>query len=54
MDFVELVEKLYSKPTHILKAVFQDERLYVSDPKSLYHIVLKDQDVYEETAFFIK
>jgi len=32
----------------------QDEQVYVSDPKALYHIVLKDQDVFEETEYFTK
>lgn len=32
----------------------QDEQVYVSDPKALYHIVIKDQDVYEETEYFIQ
>ena len=31
----------------------QDEQVYVSDPKALYHIVAKDQDAYEETRYFI-
>ncbi|KAK7047153.1 hypothetical protein VNI00_006819 [Paramarasmius palmivorus] len=32
---------------------FGDEQLYVSDPKALQSIVIKDQDAYEETAVFI-
>ncbi|ESK88070.1 cytochrome p450 [Moniliophthora roreri MCA 2997] len=32
---------------------FGDEQLYVSDPKALQSIVLKDQDAYEETDVFI-
>ncbi|KAF9457370.1 cytochrome P450 [Collybia nuda] len=33
---------------------FGDEQLYVSDPRALQSIVLKDQDAYEETAVFIE
>lgn len=31
----------------------QDEQLYVSDPLALHYIVVKEQDVYEETDMFI-
>ncbi|KAL5496136.1 hypothetical protein ACEPAH_3053 [Sanghuangporus vaninii] len=31
-----------------------DERLYVSDPKALRHIIIEDQDSYEESKFFTK
>ncbi|KAL5479084.1 hypothetical protein ACEPAI_2372 [Sanghuangporus weigelae] len=31
-----------------------DERLYVSDPKALRHIIIEDQDSYEESEFFTK
>jgi hypothetical protein len=32
----------------------QDEQLYVSDPRALQSIVLKDQDAFEETAVFVE
>lgn len=32
----------------------QDEQLYISDPRALQSILLKDQDAYEETAVFIE
>lgn len=31
----------------------QNEQLYVSDPRALHHIVVKEQDVYEEPDMFI-
>lgn len=31
----------------------QAEQLIVSDPRALQHIVVKDQDIYEETDMFI-
>ncbi|KAL5525409.1 hypothetical protein ACEPAF_9279 [Sanghuangporus sanghuang] len=34
--------------------LFGDERLYVSDPKALRHIITEDQDSYEESKFFTK
>jgi hypothetical protein len=32
----------------------KDKNLYVFDPKALHHILIKDQDIFEETAFFIE
>ncbi|KAF7432814.1 cytochrome P450-dit2 [Pleurotus ostreatus] len=32
--------------------LFGAEQLYVSDPRALHHIVVKDQSVYEETSMF--
>ena len=32
----------------------QDEQVYLSDPKALYHVVIKDADAYEETEYFTK
>lgn len=34
--------------------VLQQARLWVSDPKALQYIVVKEQDVYEETDLFIQ
>ncbi|EIM82072.1 cytochrome P450, partial [Stereum hirsutum FP-91666 SS1] len=34
-------------------ALLGNEQLYVSDPRALHHIVVKEQDVYEETDMFI-
>ncbi|EIM80363.1 cytochrome P450 [Stereum hirsutum FP-91666 SS1] len=31
-----------------------DTQLYISDPKALYNILIKDQYIFEETAFFLK
>lgn len=36
-----------------LTMLFGDKQLYVTDPLSLHHIVQKDQDIFEETAFFV-
>ncbi|KAG6865211.1 hypothetical protein C0991_004412 [Blastosporella zonata] len=33
---------------------FGDEQLYVSDPRALHSIVIKDQDAFEETAVFVE
>lgn len=32
----------------------QDTQLYISDPKALYTILIKEQYVFEESAMFIK
>ena len=32
----------------------QDKQLYVTDPKALHHIIVKDQHVYEEPSWFIE
>ncbi|KAG6843126.1 hypothetical protein H0H93_002158, partial [Arthromyces matolae] len=31
-----------------------DEQLYVSDPRALQSIIVKDQDAFEETAVFVE
>ncbi|KZP09574.1 cytochrome P450 [Athelia psychrophila] len=36
-----------------INGMWGDKQLYVSDPKALHHILVKDQDVYEETDWFI-
>ncbi|KAG7440063.1 cytochrome P450 [Guyanagaster necrorhizus] len=33
---------------------FGDEQLYISDPKALQSVLIKDQDAFEETAVFIE
>ncbi|KAG5719279.1 Cytochrome P450 4F12 [Termitomyces sp. T112] len=33
---------------------FGDEQLYVSDPRALHSIIVKDQDAFEETAVFVE
>ncbi|KAG6856810.1 hypothetical protein H0H87_000509 [Tephrocybe sp. NHM501043] len=33
---------------------FGDEQLYVSDPRALHSIIIKDQDAFEETAVFVE
>ncbi|KAF8883812.1 cytochrome P450 [Infundibulicybe gibba] len=33
---------------------FGDEQLYISDPRALHHILIKDQDAFEETSVFIE
>ena len=33
--------------------LLQDTLLYVSDPKALYHILIKDQNVYDEPDSFV-
>jgi hypothetical protein len=32
----------------------QDEQVYFVDPLALHHIVLKEQDIFQETAMFIE
>jgi len=32
----------------------QDEQLYISDPRALQSILVKEQDAYEETAVFVE
>lgn len=32
----------------------QDTQLYISDPKALYNILIKDQHIFEETTNFIQ
>jgi hypothetical protein len=34
-------------------AALQDQQLYISDPLALHHILVEDQDVFEETSGFI-
>lgn len=36
-----------------IHAVLGAEQLYISDPLALQHIVIRDQDIYEETDMFI-
>ncbi|KZP05461.1 cytochrome P450 [Athelia psychrophila] len=36
-----------------ISGMWGDKQLYVSDPKALHHILVQDQDVYEETDWFI-
>jgi hypothetical protein len=43
-----------SNYSDICSSVAQDKFLYVSDPKALQHIVLKDQHIFEETESFIQ
>jgi hypothetical protein len=31
----------------------QDEQLYITDPKALHHILVKDQQIFEETSGFV-
>ncbi|KZP11711.1 cytochrome P450 [Athelia psychrophila] len=37
----------------LLNGMWGEKQLYVSDPKALHHILVKDQDEYEETDWFI-
>lgn len=37
-----------------IDALLGDRQVYVFDPKAAYHIVVKDQHIYEETASFIE
>ncbi|KDQ24636.1 hypothetical protein PLEOSDRAFT_1047061 [Pleurotus ostreatus PC15] len=34
--------------------LFGDKQLYIYDPKAMHHIIVKDQDIYEETSLFIQ
>lgn len=44
--------------THLICAqvygFFGDEQLYISDPRALQSILVKEQDAYEETAVFVE
>lgn len=40
--------------TTIACLILQETRLWVSDPKALQYIVVKEQDIYEESAVFIQ
>lgn len=33
---------------------FKKKFIYTSDPKALYHLLVKDQDVFEETDEFVE
>jgi cytochrome P450 len=37
-----------------LRSMFGARILYVFDPKALYHVVVKDQEIYEETAGYLE
>lgn len=39
--------------TAVCVLLLQDTQLYVSDPKALYHILIKDQYIYDETDQFV-
>ncbi|KAF8966255.1 cytochrome P450 [Flammula alnicola] len=47
----EIAEK-YGRVVKI-KAFLGENQLYVFDPKALHHILVKDQDIFEETSTFI-
>lgn len=32
----------------------KDEHVYISDPRALHHVVVKDQYVFEETSMFLE
>ncbi|KAI0703705.1 cytochrome P450 [Cerioporus squamosus] len=54
-DGLEYSFDLFAKYGGLIKVygVLGAEQLLVSDPRALYHILLKDQDVYHETEMFI-
>ncbi|KZP16698.1 cytochrome P450 [Athelia psychrophila] len=37
-----------------INGIMGDEHIYVSDPKALHHICVRDQDNFEETAMFVQ
>lgn len=51
-DFHRHIGQKYGGVVRI-NAFLGDKQLYVSDPKALHHIVVKDQNTYEETSSFI-
>jgi cytochrome P450 len=61
---LKIVYALHGVPWHLsmprkfgrafkIHGILGDEQLYVTDPLALHHIVVKDQNVYEETSMFI-
>ncbi|KAL1745738.1 cytochrome P450 [Schizophyllum fasciatum] len=48
-------EKLAAKygPVVRLTGLLGERQLYVADPKALHHVVVKDQDIYEEHPHFV-
>lgn len=53
MDYLEYVFPLHRSVRILTEFDMQDKQLYVYDPKAMHHIIVKDQDIYEETSLFI-
>lgn len=51
-DFHTEIGRKFGRVARI-NAVLGDKQLYVSDPKAIQHIVVKDQDIFEETSSFL-
>ncbi|KAF4597348.1 cytochrome P450-dit2 [Pleurotus pulmonarius] len=41
-------------PVAKIHGLFGDKQLYIYDPKAMHHVIVKDQDIYEETSLFIQ
>ncbi|KAJ8521037.1 hypothetical protein ONZ45_g2214 [Pleurotus djamor] len=52
-DFHTQLTKTYGNVVKI-HGLFGDKQLYVSDPKALHYVIVKEQDIYEETSLFIQ
>ncbi|KAJ7580829.1 cytochrome P450 [Mycena floridula] len=52
-NFARLMEKQYGSLLQ-LYGLFGKPFTYTSDPKALYHLLVKDQDVFEETDEFVE
>ncbi|EIN05404.1 cytochrome P450 [Punctularia strigosozonata HHB-11173 SS5] len=52
MSFHHMLPLRYGGVVQI-NALFGDQQLYISDPRALHHILVKDQYVFEETSGFI-
>jgi len=51
-DFHTEIRQKFGRTVRI-NAVLGERQLYVSDPKAIQHIIVKDQDIFEETDQFI-
>ncbi len=54
MDLWALVPQLYFGAVQCTDLTRQTRGLYVSDPKALNNVVVKEQHIYEEPRWFLK
>ncbi|EGO03006.1 hypothetical protein SERLA73DRAFT_84927 [Serpula lacrymans var. lacrymans S7.3] len=52
-EFHKMLAETYG-PVSKFHGIFGDKILYVFDPKAMYHIIVKDQYVFEETSMFLE
>ncbi|KAF9493431.1 hypothetical protein BDN71DRAFT_1450254 [Pleurotus eryngii] len=51
---LNLAKKCETQSVAKIHGLFGDKQLYVHDLKAMHHIIVKDQDIYEETSLFIQ